>query len=138
MDHEPFRSIVWATDGSALSAGGYVYVRELCEGHGSRLCIVHIVRLLATCEVEPRIATLKAMTSALRRWGVDASLHVVRDAIGSPARHIAEVAQMIDADLVLVTTRRPFPAATLPAGSVTQGVVAGSACPVLVVPTGPR
>ena len=98
-----FGSVVWATDGSASSSARCGYVRDLCERHGSTLRVVHIARPHASRDEERRITRLKGITLALRRRGVDASLHVVRTAIGSPARHIAEVARMVDADLVLVT-----------------------------------
>ena len=100
-----FSSIVWATDGAGASLAGSRFVRETCERYGSRLRIVHVAPTLCTAADERRIASLKALTSSLRRHDIDASLHVVRGAIGSPAPHIAEVARMSRAKLVIVGTR---------------------------------
>jgi nucleotide-binding universal stress UspA family protein len=87
-------------------------VRTLCERYGSRLRIVHVVRRLglgylpATRPYEEGvIAKLKSQTLALRRHGINASLHVIRDAPGSPARHIADTAHMVDADLLIIAGR---------------------------------
>ena len=74
------------------------------------------------------------MTSALRRHGVNASLHVVRGAIGSPAPRIAEVARMADAGLLIVTSRGRSPLIGAVAGSVTQRLLREAPCPVLVLP----
>jgi nucleotide-binding universal stress UspA family protein len=129
-----FGTIVWATDGSARSDAAYGYVRDACERLGSSLRIVHVARPLAAASGDREIAKLKAMTSSLRRHGVNASLHVVRGAIGSPAPHIAEVARMADAGLVIVTSRGRSPLLGAVAGSVTQRLLAEAPCPVLILP----
>ena len=129
-----FGTIVWATDGSARSDAAYGYVRDACERYGSSLRIVHVARPLAAGSGDREIAKLKAMTSSLRRHGVSASLHVVRGAIGSPAPHIAEVARMADAGLVIVTSRGRSPLLGAVAGSVTQRLLAEAPCPVLILP----
>ena len=128
-----FDTIVWATDGSARSDAAFGYVRDACERHGSSLRIVHVARPLAGGG-DREIAKLKAMTSSLRRHGVSASLHVVRGAIGSAAPHIAEVARMADAGLVIVTSRGRSPLLGAVAGSVTQRLLAEAPCPVLILP----
>lgn len=129
-----FSSIVWATDGAGASLAGSRFVRETCERYGSRLRIVHVAPTLCTAADERRIASLKALTSSLRRHGIDASLHVVRGAIGSPAPHIAEVARMSRAKLVIVGTRGRSPVVSAVAGSVAQRLLAAAPCPVLVLP----
>lgn len=132
-----FDTVVWAADGRPHSDLALGYVREMCERHGSSLRIVHVARPLEGGAGERRIAKLKAMTSSLRRHGVNASLHVVRGAIGSPAHHIAEVARMCDADLVLVTTRGRSPLQGAVAGSVAQRLLHEAPCPVLVLTAPP-
>ena len=97
-----FFTIVWATDGAVASLAGCDFVREVYERYGSKLLIVHVAPTLCTEADERRIAKLKALTSSLRRHGVDASLHVVHGAVGSPAPHIAQVARMADADRRIV------------------------------------
>jgi nucleotide-binding universal stress UspA family protein len=122
-------TIVWATDGSPLSLGGSGFVREVCKRYGSALRIVHVARHLSTQADERRIAQLKALSASMRRHGVVASLHVVRGAIGSPAPHIATVARMMQADLVVLTTR-----GRAPLTSTTLALIAEAPCPVLVLP----
>lgn len=136
-----FDTILLATDGSPAADGALRCVRALCERHGSRLCIVHVVRRLgarylpAAQPYEDRvIAKLKAQTRALRRHGINASLHVIRDAPGSPARHIADTARLVDADLLIVTGRGRSPLRGAVSGSVTQRLLAIAPCPVLVIP----
>lgn len=129
-----FSSIVWATDGSDASLAGSRFVRDACERHDSLLRIVHIAPTLCVGADERRIARLKALTSSLRRHGIDASLHVVRGAIGSPVPHIAEVARMSQAKLLIVGTRGRSPVISAVAGSVAQRLLAEAPCPVLVLP----
>ena len=129
-----FGTILWAADGSTPSDAAHDYVRDTCESRGSTLRIVHVARPLGGAEGERRIAKLKATTSSLRRRGVDASLHVVRGAIRSPADQIAAVARMVDADLVLVSARGRSPAVGALAGSVTQRLLTEAPCPVLIFP----
>jgi nucleotide-binding universal stress UspA family protein len=128
-----FGTIVWATDGSARSDAAYGYVRDMCEHLGSSLRIVHVARPLAGGG-DRQIAKLKAMTSSLRRHGVNASLHVVRGAIGSPAPQIAEVARMVDAGLLVVASRGRSPLIGAVAGSVTQRLLVQAPCAVLILP----
>jgi nucleotide-binding universal stress UspA family protein len=141
MTHSPhlemFSTIVWATDGSAANLAGSRFVRDACERYDSRLRIVHIAPTLYTGAGERRIARLKALTSSLRRHGIDASLHVVRGAIGSPAPHIAEVARISQAGLLIVGTRGRSPVISAVAGSVAQRLLAEAPCPVLVLPAAP-
>lgn len=129
------QTIAWATDGSAHSLASSRFVRDVCERYGSNLRIVHVARALSTQADERRIAGLKALTASMRRHGIAASLHVVRGAIGSPAPHIATVAGMMHADLVIVTTRGRSPLTSALAGSTTLALIAEAACPVLALPT---
>jgi nucleotide-binding universal stress UspA family protein len=138
-----FDTIVWASDGSARDDRSLPVVREICARYGASLRIVHVVERLPgppwpgvdvhACE-DRVVAKLKARTSALRRRGIDASLHVVRGSIGQPADHIAEIAAAGDAQLIIAGARgRPaWEGAML--GSVTQRLLAVASCPVLVIP----
>jgi nucleotide-binding universal stress UspA family protein len=129
-----FSTIVWATDGSVASRAGSRFIRDTCDRHASKLLIVHVAPFVCMEADERCIAKLKALTSSLRRCGVDASLHVVRGAVGSPASHIAQVARMAEADLLIVTTRGRSPLAEAICGSVVQRLLVQAPCPVLVLP----
>lgn len=132
-----FQTIVWATDGSASTVDASHFVRETCERYDSALRIVHVAPVLSSDAAGRRIAKLKAVTVSLRRHGISASLHVVRGALGSPAPHIAEVARMVQADLVIVTTRGRSPITGAVAGSTTLSLIARAPCPVLALPAAP-
>jgi nucleotide-binding universal stress UspA family protein len=134
---EMFHTIVWATDGSKLSDAALGFVREACERHDSVLRIVHVAPARRTGADERRITKLKALSASLRRRGVSVSLHVVRGANGSPAPHIADVARMAGADLLIVTTRGHSPLTSAVAGSTTLALIAHAPCPVLVLPARP-
>ena len=132
-----FHTIVWATDGSASSVAGTGFVRGACERYDSALRIVHVVPPMSGVPEEQRIAKLKAVSASLRRRGVSASLHVVRGAMGSPAPHIAEVARMVHADLVIVTSHGRSPVTSALAGSTTLALIARAPCPVPALPAAP-
>jgi nucleotide-binding universal stress UspA family protein len=139
-----FDTILWATDGSSRCDRSLVRVREMCEEYGSSLRVVHVVPEFGlgriSADVHPHedrtIAKLKAQTSALRRHGINASLHVIRGAHGCRARHIADTARMIDAQLIIVATRGRLPLAEAIHRDVTQQLLTRSPCPVFVVPSG--
>ena len=109
-----FDTIVWASDGSARDEQSLPVVREICARYDSSLRIVHVVERLPGPPLpgldvhayEDRlVAKLKARTSALRRRGINASLHVIRGAVGQTADHIAEVAVAVDAQLIIAGGR---------------------------------
>jgi nucleotide-binding universal stress UspA family protein len=138
-----FDTILWATDGSPCADHSLRTVRELCDRYGSSLRIVHVVRQfggghlpgLTVIPDEVRvIAKLKAQTSSLRRHGVNASLHVIRGAVGQPAGHIADTARAVDADVIVIGVRCRFPLESVRLGSVARRLPAIAPCPVLVVP----
>ena len=138
-----FDTVVLATDGSPWADRALGQAREVCERSGGSLRLVHVVEKIGggylpapdACADEERvIAKLKAQTRALRRHGVDASLHVIRGATGSPAGHIAALAQAVDADLLVAGTRGCSPVRSALLGGVASRLLAVASCPVLVVP----
>jgi nucleotide-binding universal stress UspA family protein len=140
-----FDTILWATDGSSCADHALGRVCAICERYCSTLRVVHVVQrhggrrrpAVPGGTLEDRvIAKLKAQTSALRGHGINASLHVIRGAAGSPACHILEIARTVDADLVIVSSRGRSPLHAGLTGSVTQQLITEAACPVLVLPAG--
>jgi nucleotide-binding universal stress UspA family protein len=138
-----FDTILWATDGSPCCDHALGAVRGLCEHYGSSLWVVHVVQKLGGEHLpgptvipdEGRvIAKLKAQTSSLRRHEINASLHVIRGALGQPAYHIVDIAHAVNADLIVVGVRGRSPLESMRLGSVTQRLLAIAPCPVLVMP----
>jgi nucleotide-binding universal stress UspA family protein len=141
-----FDTIVWASDGSVRDDRSLSLVRDLCARYAASLRIVHVVERLPgkalpgvdvhACE-DRRVAKLKARTSALRRHGISASLHVVRGSLGQTADHIAEIAAAGDAQLIIAGARGRSAWEGAMLGSVTQRLLAVAPCPVLVIPCRP-
>lgn len=138
-----FNRIVWASDGSDRDTQSLSIVRDLCESYNSSLRIVHVVERVPAssgpgvdvhASEERTLAVLKARTRALRRHGVDASLHVIRGSVGQTADRIAEIAEIADAQLLVVGTRGRSALTGALLGSVARRLVAVSPCPVLALP----
>jgi nucleotide-binding universal stress UspA family protein len=139
-----FETIVWASDGSARDNRSLPVVHEICERYSSSLRIVHVVERLPgpplpgvdvhACE-DRVVAKLKARSSALRRRGISASLHVVRGSLGQTADHIAQIAAAGDAQLIIAGARGRSALAGAMLGSVSQRLLAVAPCPVLVIPS---
>jgi nucleotide-binding universal stress UspA family protein len=136
-----FNTIVWASGGGVDDRQLVDYVGELCDHYGCELRIVHVVPTILTepmpqCDLhegeERAIAWLKARTRALRLQGVDASLHVTRGVVGSAAPAIVEVAEAVDADLLVVHAHAGRPIGSI--GTAAR-LLATSPCPVLVLGT---
>ena len=135
--------IVWASDGSIRDDRSLPLVREICERYVASLRIVHVVERLPgppppgidVHAYEDRVvAKLKARTSALRRHGISASLHVVRGSLGQTADHIAEIALAGDAQLIIAGARGRSAWEGALLGSVTQRLLAVTPCPALILP----
>ncbi|MFZ0388782.1 MAG: universal stress protein [Solirubrobacteraceae bacterium] len=134
-----FKTILWASDGRVGDHHVVLYVGELCDHYCCELRIVHVVQTILPEPMpqfelhegeERAIAWLKARTRALRLQGVDASLHVIRGVVGSPAPAIVQVAEGVDADLIVLHAH-----ARRPIGSIGTAarLLATSACPLLVL-----
>jgi nucleotide-binding universal stress UspA family protein len=141
-----FDAIVWASDGSLRDDRSLPVARDLCTRYGASLRIVHVVERIPAAswpglDVHARqervVAKLKARTSALRRHGINASLHIVRGSLGQTADHIAEVAEAGDAQLIVAGARGRSAWEGAMLGSVTQRLLAVAPCPVLVIPGTP-
>ncbi len=136
-----FKTIVWATDGSKLADRALDYLREVVDIQGSRLVAVHANEVLQgraagypaladEPDLEERIAK---QVEELRSVGIDATFEV-RTGNHDIARLIAEAADEVDADLIVVGTHGHggFTAALM--GSVARALCHTAGRPVLVVP----
>lgn len=136
-----FRTIVWATDGSQLADGALDFVRELARTHGSRIVAVHANELLRgraggapILADEPELqAKIAKQVEELRDTGFDASLEVCSGS-RDVARLIAEAAETVDADLIVVGTHGHGGFTAVLMGSVARALCHTAERPVLVVP----
>jgi len=137
-----FKNIVIATDGSADGERAFDMACALAAESGSCLIAVHVTELvggkggtypLAADDDEFR-ARLAERVHALRADGIDAVAVVQSTRLGGPAHVIAEVADSVGADLIVVGTRGRSPLGELLLGSVPVRLLQVSHRPVLVVP----
>jgi nucleotide-binding universal stress UspA family protein len=136
-----FNTIVWATDGSPNADRALSVAKALARESRASLVAVHVVQRyaskggLAVYADEDNVeAKLEQVVDGLSAEGFDATLKIVNH-IGPQAAHeIADVAQEMGADLIVVGTRGHGPIAGLVLGSVTLRLLHVAACPVLAVP----
>jgi nucleotide-binding universal stress UspA family protein len=138
-----FTTIIWATDGSENSDRALLFAKELAQESACTLVAVHSRELLTGRiggmplladeeDVETRISR---QVDELKDAGIDARTVFAGGRAGHVADTIAEVAESLDADLIVVGTRGQTPFAGLMLGSVTQRLLHVARCPVLAVPS---
>ena len=136
-----FKTIVWATDGSELADAALDYVRELAREDGSRIVAVHANELMrgrssgyAALADEPEIEEkIGRQIEELASVGIDVSL-VIRTGTKGVATLIAEAAEEVDADLIVVATHGSGGFTTALMGSVARALCHTAKAPVLVIP----
>jgi nucleotide-binding universal stress UspA family protein len=138
-----FRTIVWATDGSAAADAALPYAKALAAADHGKLVAVygeeHFVGRASAYPVQADSDEIKAkihnQVDQLREEGLDASLTIV-PGLGSGTAHlIADAAREIGADAIVAGTRGHGPVTGLLVGSVTQRLLHVAPCPVLVIPS---
>lgn len=136
-----FETIVWATDGSELADRALDLVRELAGAHGSRIVAVHANELLTgrfggapiradEPEVRDKIA---AQVEDLRAEGFGAQLEI-RSGGKDVAKLVADAADEVEADLIVVGTHGRAGVTSALLGSVARALCHTARRPVLVVP----
>ena len=137
-----FKTIIWATDGSANADRALAYATQLAHEADCPLVAVHSKELLTgraggyplladEDDVEGKIA--KQVEEA-KGDGLDARVIFAGGIAGHAANTIAEVAAAHGADLIVVGTRGQTAFAGLMLGSVAQRLLHVAPCPVLAVP----
>lgn len=139
-----FKTILWATDGSETAARALPYALGLAEPDKAKLVVAHAREIFAgrgggypvlADENELR-AQIGRQVEDLRSGGLDATFIVRTCTAGHAERTIAEIAEEVGADLIVVGTHGYGRVAGLLLGSVTRGLLHAGVCPVLAVPTG--
>jgi len=137
-----FKSIIWATDGSENADRALRHAKDLAHDADCPLVAVHSRELLTgrvggyplladEDDVEVKIG--KQVEDA-KDEGIDARAVFAGGRAGHAAHTIAEVADSLGADLIVVGTRGQTPFAGLMLGSVAQRLLHVAPCPVLAVP----
>jgi nucleotide-binding universal stress UspA family protein len=139
-----FKRILCATDGSehgdravrqaarmALADDGELHLAHVIERipAGGRLAGQNV--FLTQSEIDSRI--IRQGEELAAQAGVTAEVHLVRGA-GNPAKQLAELADRIDADVIVLGSRGHSPLAGIVLGSVTHQLVHAAGRPVLALP----
>jgi nucleotide-binding universal stress UspA family protein len=137
-----FEVIIWASDGSEHADRALHYARELAEANSARFLAVHVKEItvgrgrgypvqLDEEEVERKI---QGQAKDLNDSGINASYEQLAATAGGAAHALADTANEVSAQLIVVGTRGQGPISGLLLGSVTQRLLHIAPCPVLAVP----
>jgi nucleotide-binding universal stress UspA family protein len=139
-----FKTIVWATDGSAAADHAVPYLKQLASANGAQVVACHSVLALlgpgargeSVLPNEEEVeAKIKHQVNELVAEGIDARLEIVGgDTVRGAAHDIVRVADREDAGLIVAGTRGHTALGGLLLGSVTHRLLQIAGCPVLVVP----
>jgi nucleotide-binding universal stress UspA family protein len=137
-----FTTIIWATDGSENADRALSFARELAQESACALLAVHSKELLTgraggfplLADEEDVEAKIARQVDEAKKDGIDARAIFAGGHAGHAAQTVAEVADSVGADLIVVGTRGRTPFAGLMLGSVAQRLLHVAGCPVLAVP----
>ena len=137
-----FKTILWATDGSANADRALPVVKELAAAKGATVLVAHCRELLTgraagfpiRADEDELVAKVRKQAAELESVGITVRVEVVTASGTNAPQVIADLAREDEADLIVVGTRghSPFVGALL--GSVTQRLLHIAPCPVLAVP----
>jgi nucleotide-binding universal stress UspA family protein len=138
-----FNTIVLALDGSEGAEKATPVAVELARKYDGKLVIAHVdERIAAKGDMPPVHANeeaiqneLKSKAQELSADGVNATVEFGTVVLGGPAKGIVEIADGVDADLIVAGTRGHSSIAGLVVGSVTHRLLHIAKRPVLAVPS---
>lgn len=136
------KTIVLALDGSEGSARATAVAASLAQQSGARIVVAHVdERIVAKGDMPSLRADedqvfkrIEGEVKKLAADGIDASIERKVIVLGGPAHEIAEIADEVDADVIVVGTRGQSQIAGLLLGSVTTRLLHIAKRPVLAVP----
>lgn len=137
------KKILAPTDFSELSAKGVRYACQMAKEIGAEVVILNVVVLDETNSVrkpemeqhKQRLAEFVAKNSA--DIGADLKIRQIVDP-GQPYGAIVGCAENEQIDLIVMSSHGRTGLSRMLIGSVTDKVLRGSPCPILVVPSGPE
>jgi universal stress protein A len=135
------KKILAPTDFSELSAKGVRYACQLANDIGAELIVINTVLLDESNTIDKReMAQHKQrlddfVATKIADGGVDLKIRKVVDA-GQPYTAIVDCADKEGIDLIVMSSHGRSGLSRMLIGSVTDKVLRGSPCPVLVVPLG--
>ncbi len=139
-----FKRILCATDGSEHGDRALRQAARMAQAGDGELHLAHVIEripgggrlagqnvFLTEFEIDSRIA--RQGEEMAQQAGVTAEVHCVLGG-GRPAKQLAELAERIDADLIVLGSRGHAPLAGVVLGSVTQQLLHETGRPVLALP----
>jgi nucleotide-binding universal stress UspA family protein len=139
-----FSHILCATDTSDDADRALHYACEIASENGGELHVVHVVEKLAAGKVAGQNAQIgehdlkeKVRCQCAKigdKYDVEVTLHLPYARVGAVARCVADIAKDNDVDLIVVGTRGRSALTGAVLGSVAQGLLHSSSCPVLAIP----
>jgi nucleotide-binding universal stress UspA family protein len=139
----PWKTIVWATDGSPESDAALDEALRLNGAPPDRLVAVHCDQRMvgragswpAYADEEKVIDRIRKRVAGLRSDGLKVNL-VIRASYHDPSEVVATVASEFGADVIVAGTRGYGGISAAFHGSVSRALLHTARCPVLVVPKG--
>ena len=137
-----YKTVLWATDGSATAASSLPHALKLVQESGGTLVVAHVRELVVgkgggypVYADEPDLRQrLQAQVDELRETGVDARLEF-RTCVGERiGRTLVEIGAEENVDVIVVGSHGHTRLGQVFVGSVTQQLLRLGAFPVLAVP----
>ena len=135
-----FKRILCATDGSEGAGRALTLAASLGAGADVTIDVVHVIEYfpagraagLTTRADEPEIRA--RIDEQVAGAGAKYVVHMPHAASGKVARRIADLAEELGSDVIVVGTRGHSGITGIMLGSVTQRLLHEASCPVLAVP----
>jgi|SRR3954470_16429476 len=138
-----FKTVLWATDGSAAAARALPVAKSIAQTYGARLLVTHVkeihtgppLRVNAAQEKADEVeADLQQRVDELQREGLTAEFAPAQMTTHGAAHAIAEFAREVNADLIVSGTSGNSQLMRVLVGGVTRRLLELAPCPLLAVP----
>ena len=137
-----YETIVLALDGSVNSAHALPHAVELARKTSGRIVVAHVEERIAAKGSMPTVPpneeevqeTIRQQIEEITAAGIEATLEKSVIVLGGPGHAIADIADAVDADLIVIGTRGHSSVPGLILGSVAHRLLHVAHRPVLAIP----